>query len=98
MSWWFVKQVEAEIRIAAYEACAYALKDLASFFSPLSLDFVKDNDNPFPLETDDKTVLDVFVSTFIKNINNIIDEGNLPRTRRAILMNWKVILLKINNR
>ncbi|KAL8528968.1 hypothetical protein ACS0TY_006437 [Phlomoides rotata] len=82
-------EVEAELRIAAYEACAYALKDLVSFFSPLTLDLVKDNDNSFPLQTDDKTVLDVFVSTFIKNINNIIDGGNLARTRRAILMNWK---------
>lgn len=98
LSWWFVvcvivKQVEAEICIAAYEACAYALKDLVSVFSPLALDLVADNDNSFPLETDDKALLDVFASTFIHNINYIIDGGNLARTRRAILMNCKVILL-----
>ncbi|KAI3453453.1 hypothetical protein Pfo_010116 [Paulownia fortunei] len=82
-------EVEAEICIAAYEACAYALKDLVSVISPLSLDLVSNNDNSFPSEADGKTLLDVFVSTFIHNINNVIDGGNLARTRRAILMNWK---------
>ncbi|KAK6146394.1 hypothetical protein DH2020_020263 [Rehmannia glutinosa] len=82
-------EVEGEICIAAYEACAYALKDLVSVFSPLSLDLAANNDNSFPSEADGKALLDVFVSTFIHNINNVIDGGNLARSRRAILMNWK---------
>ncbi|PIN08693.1 hypothetical protein CDL12_18734 [Handroanthus impetiginosus] len=82
-------EVEAEICIAAYEACAYALKDLLYVFSPLSLDLVRSNDKSCSLEGDAKALLDMFVSTFIHNINNIIDGGNLARTRRAILMNWK---------
>lgn len=61
-------------------------------FSSLTLDLVEDNDDSFQLETDDKALLDVFVSTFMHNINQIIDGGKLARTRRAVLMNWKVIL------
>lgn len=96
LEWWFywinVKQVEAEIRIAAYEACAYALKDLVSVFSPVTLDRMTDSDGSFQSETDDNARLDMFVSTFTHTINQIIDGGKLARTRRAVLMNWKVIL------
>lgn len=93
---WFIciiaKQVEAEICIAAYEACAHALKDLVSVFSPMTLDIVADSDISFQIKTDDKALLDGFVSTFMHNINQIIDGGRLARSRRAILMNWKVLL------
>ncbi|XP_057773845.1 uncharacterized protein LOC130993110 isoform X2 [Salvia miltiorrhiza] len=84
-----ISEVEAEIRIAAYEACAYALKDLMFVFSPMTLDMMADIDDSFQLETDDQGLLDVFVSTFMHNINQIIDGGKLTRTRRAVLMNWK---------
>ncbi|GFP96490.1 hypothetical protein PHJA_001793100 [Phtheirospermum japonicum] len=86
-------EVEAEICVAAYEACAFALKDLVSVFSPLSMGLVANNDNLISLEADGKA-LDVFVSTFIHNINNVIEEGSLARTRRAILMNWKWICVE----
>ncbi|KAH6767928.1 tRNA/rRNA methyltransferase family protein [Perilla frutescens var. frutescens] len=82
-------EVEAEIFLAAYEACAHALKDLVSVFSPMTLDLVADSDSSFQLETDVKGLLDMFVSTFLHNINQIIDGGKLARTRRAVLMNWK---------
>ncbi|KAG6405349.1 hypothetical protein SASPL_132938 [Salvia splendens] len=39
-----ISEVEAEIRIAAYEACAYALKDLVSVFFPVTLDIMTDSD------------------------------------------------------
>ncbi|KAL3619436.1 hypothetical protein CASFOL_037006 [Castilleja foliolosa] len=86
-------EVEAEVCVAAYEACAFALKDLVSVFSSLSMDLVANNDNLISLEADVKA-LDVFLSTFIRNINNVIEEGSLARTRRAILMNWKWICLE----
>ncbi|KAL3834975.1 hypothetical protein ACJIZ3_009711 [Penstemon smallii] len=82
-------EVEAEICIAAYEACAYALKDLVSVFSPLSLDLFINNDNSLTIKADREALLDIFVSTFICSINNVIDGGTLARTRRAVLMNWK---------
>ncbi|XP_042008836.1 uncharacterized protein LOC121757352 isoform X1 [Salvia splendens] len=84
-----ISEVEAEIRIAAYEACAYALKDLVSVFFPVTLDIMTDSDGIFQSETDDNARLDMFVSTFMHNINQIIDGGKLARTRRAVLMNWK---------
>lgn len=85
------KQVEAEIRIAAYEACAYALKDLVSLFSPMTVGIMTDSDGSFHLEHN-KALLDVFVCTFVHHIDQIIDGGKLARTRRAVLMNWKVTL------
>lgn len=61
-------------------------------FSSLTLDLVEDNDESFQLETDNKALLEVFVSMFMHNINQIIDGGKLARTRRAVLMKSKVIL------
>ncbi|XP_073122421.1 uncharacterized protein [Henckelia pumila] len=82
-------EVEAEICTAAYEACSYALKNLVPMFSPLSLDIFSRNSNSSLSEADNEALLDLFISTFIHNINNVIDGGKLARTRRAILMNWK---------
>lgn len=63
-----------------------------SVFSPVTLDIMTESDGIFQSETDDNARLDMFVSTFMHNINQIIDGGKLARTRRAVLMNWKVIL------
>lgn len=63
-----------------------------SVFSPVTLDRMTDSDGSFQSETDDNARLDMFVSTFTHTINQIIDGGKLARTRRAVLMNWKVIL------
>ncbi|KAL0372987.1 UNVERIFIED_CONTAM: hypothetical protein Scaly_0980300 [Sesamum calycinum] len=82
-------EVEAEICLAAYEACAYALNDLVSVFSPSSLDLLANNYKSFPSEAEGKALLDAFVTTFIHNINNIIDGGKLTRSRRAVLISWK---------
>ncbi|XP_073307956.1 uncharacterized protein [Primulina huaijiensis] len=82
-------EVEAEICTAAYEACSYALKNLVTMFSPLSLDLILRNSNSSLSEVDDEPLLDLFISTFLHNINSVIDGGKLARTRRTILMNWK---------
>lgn len=58
----------------------------------MTLDIVADTDISFQTETDDKALLDGFVCKFMRNSNQIIDGGLLARSRRAILMNWKVIL------
>ncbi|CAA3014630.1 uncharacterized protein LOC111390252 [Olea europaea subsp. europaea] len=81
-------ETEDEISVAAYEALVYILKDLASVFS-LSLDLLMKTDSSSPSDADREPVLDTFLSTFIGNINNLVAGGNLARTRRAILMNWK---------
>lgn len=60
-------------------------------FSSLSVDLFVNTDNLFPVEAGGEALLDVFVSTFMHKINNVIDGGILARTRRAVLMNWKVI-------
>ncbi|CAI9772460.1 unnamed protein product [Fraxinus pennsylvanica] len=81
-------ETEDEISMAAYEAIAYILKDLASVFS-LSLDLLMKTGSSSPSDADREPILDIFLSTFIGNINNLVAGGNLARTRRAILMNWK---------
>ncbi|KAL0446379.1 UNVERIFIED_CONTAM: hypothetical protein Slati_1765800 [Sesamum latifolium] len=86
-------EVDAEICLAAYEACAYALNGLVSVFSPLSLDLFANNYKSFPSEAEGKALLDAFVTTFIHNINNIIDGGKLTRSRRAVLISWKTNFL-----
>ena len=79
--------------MAAYEALAYALKELVSVFSPLALDLLMENYKSSPPNADSKKpLLDSFVWTFLQNINNLIAVGNLVRTRRAVLINWKVIV------
>lgn len=67
-----------------------ALKEMAPMFSLLSLDLVKQNDGLSPSEADDRLILDSFFSTFLQNINSLIGAGTLVRTRRAVLLHWKV--------
>ncbi|KAM7494028.1 hypothetical protein LguiB_028637 [Lonicera macranthoides] len=88
-------ETEAETCVAAYEALAHALKELVSVFSPLALDLLMENYKSLPPNADSKKpLLDSFVWTFLQNINNIIAVGNLVRTRRAVLINWKWICLE----
>ncbi|XP_070009091.1 uncharacterized protein [Nicotiana sylvestris] len=88
-------EIEAEICLAAYEALAGALDGLVSMFSLLSLDHVTENDELTPLEADGKSVLDSLLRTLLQNINSIVAVGNLARTRRAVLLNWKWICLEL---
>lgn len=83
-----LKQTGAEICLAAYEALAPALTALASVFSPQALDLVKKYDSL--LSSVGKPLLDSLVLSFLENINNLLAVGVFVRTRRAVLMNWKV--------
>ncbi|CAN4078084.1 unnamed protein product [Withania somnifera] len=87
-------EIEAEICLAAYEAVAGALEGLLSMFSLLSLEHVTE-DELTSLEADGKPVLNSLLRTLLQNINSIIAVGNLARTRRAVLLNWKWICLEL---
>ena len=82
------KQTGAEICLATYEALAPALTALASVFSPQALDLVNKYDSLLP--SVGKPLLDSLVLSFLENINNLLAVGVFVRTRRAVLMNWKV--------
>ena len=80
----------AEICLAAYEALSYGLRALASVFSPQTLDFVSDKDKQLLSKVEGKPLLDSLVLSFLQNINDLLSVGVLVRTRRAVLMHWKV--------
>uniref|UniRef100_A0A1D1XU92 tRNA (guanosine(18)-2'-O)-methyltransferase TARBP1 n=2 Tax=Anthurium amnicola TaxID=1678845 RepID=A0A1D1XU92_9ARAE len=83
----------AEIHLAAYEALVSVLKALSTAFSPLALEFViAFNRSTFP-DGQEKPLLDPFILNFLQNINNLLAEGTLTRSRRSILMNWKWLCL-----
>ncbi|KAK4338184.1 hypothetical protein RND71_042671 [Anisodus tanguticus] len=88
-------EIEAELCLAAYEAVAGALEGLLSMLSLLSLDHVTEDNELISLEADGKPVLDSLLRTLLQNINSIIAVGNLARTRRAVLLNWKWICLEL---
>ena len=89
-----IKQTGAEICLAAYEALAFALKALAPSFSPQTLNYFCDNNKQLLSEVKGKPLLDFLVLTFLQNISDLLGIGVLVRTRRAVLMNWKVSNLK----
>lgn len=80
-------QTGAEIHLAAYEALASTLTALVSVCSPQTLDLLKKYDL---FLSDGKSLLDSLVLSFLQNINNLLAVGVFVRSRRAILMNWKV--------
>ncbi|KAG9154332.1 hypothetical protein Leryth_000767 [Lithospermum erythrorhizon] len=88
-------ETDAEVTLAAYESLAYALKSLANTFSTLSLELLLIRcSNSTPEVVDCKPALDTLVQTFLLNINKLIAEGSLVRTRLAVLMNWKWMCLE----
>uniref|UniRef100_A0A804LBT9 tRNA/rRNA methyltransferase (SpoU) family protein n=1 Tax=Zea mays TaxID=4577 RepID=A0A804LBT9_MAIZE len=78
-------EIGAELHLAAYEALAYVLAVLSTASSTQFLDFVEAK------QTDQahKFSLDILVTTFLDNINHLLTEGTLTRSRRAVLMTWK---------
>lgn len=101
LTYWFdlhaSYQTGAEICLAAYEALAVALRALVSTLSPLSLDVIRANNKLFPSAVEVKYWLDSFALSLLQNINNLLAVGVLARTRRAVLLNWKVKNLFIGN-
>ncbi|XP_043715500.1 uncharacterized protein LOC122663896 isoform X2 [Telopea speciosissima] len=80
-----------EIRLAAYEALAPVFKALSSAFSPLGFNMVMGNDGSLVSKVAGKPLLDSLVLSFLKNINDLLAGGVLARSRRAILMNLKMM-------
>lgn len=89
------KQTGAEICLAAYEALTPVFRALASVFSPHSLACIRENDNLLQPYTEGKPLLDSLVLSFLQNVNNLLAVGVLVRTRRAVLMNWKVTVYQL---
>lgn len=86
--------MEAEVRLAAYEALAPALKTLFLAFSDLASDRMWEKDNESRIQKPEgEPQLDSLVFTFLQNVNDLLGMNYLVRTRQAILMNWKVITL-----
>ncbi|KAL6847720.1 hypothetical protein ACP4OV_022508 [Aristida adscensionis] len=75
----------AELHLAAYEALAHVLAALSIARNSQLLDFVGSNQTNHA----SKFSLDVFITTFLNNINSLLMDGILTRSRRAVLMNWK---------
>lgn len=91
------KQTGAEICLAAYEGLAPVLKALVSMFSPQLLDTIRENDKLLLPKVEGTPLLDSLVLSFLQNINNLLTIGVLARTRRAVLMNWKVWICLLLN-
>ncbi|MBA0773322.1 hypothetical protein Gotri_008606, partial [Gossypium trilobum] len=85
---------EAEVRIAAYEALAPALKALASVLAPQSLVLFMENSKSLQPAIEGEPWLDTLVFSFLQNINNLLAVGFMARTRRAVLLNWKWVILE----
>ncbi|MBA0861839.1 hypothetical protein Goshw_001670, partial [Gossypium schwendimanii] len=85
---------EAEVRIAAYEALAPALKALVSVLAPQSLALFTENSKSLQPAIEGEPWLDTLVFSFLQNINNLLAVGFMARTRRAILLNWKWVILE----
>ncbi|KAF8379188.1 hypothetical protein HHK36_028617 [Tetracentron sinense] len=83
----------AEICLAAYEALVPVLKALVSAFSPLGLNIIMKNDKSLLPKVEGKNLLDSLVLSFLQNINDLLAVGDLARSRRAILLNWKWLCL-----
>lgn len=86
-----VMQIEAEICLAAYEALVFVLRVLASTYFSQSLFLIMENEKLF-LETEGRTQLDYMILSFSRNINDLLEVGFLARSRRAVLLDCKVLI------
>ncbi|KAF8780329.1 hypothetical protein HU200_001429 [Digitaria exilis] len=75
----------AELHLAAYEALAYVLAALSTAHNSQYLDLVETKQT----NQARKFSLDICVTTFLNNINHLLTDGILTRSRRAVLMAWK---------
>ncbi|XP_039022591.1 uncharacterized protein LOC120155085 isoform X1 [Hibiscus syriacus] len=86
-------ETEAEICLAAYEALAPALKALISVLSSQTLLLFRENSKSLQPAMEGEPWLDTLVLSFLQNINNLLAVGFMARTRRAVLLNWKWVIL-----
>ncbi|CAL4928552.1 unnamed protein product [Urochloa decumbens] len=73
----------AELHLAAYEALAYVLESLSTAHNSLDLVETEQTNQARNFS------LDISVTTFLNNINRLLMDGILTRSRRAVLMTWK---------
>jgi tRNA guanosine-2'-O-methyltransferase len=76
--------------VAAFEALAYVLLALSTSQSSQLLDLVEVNKKNHGGKGNFS--LDILFTTFLDSINYLLMNGCLTRSRRAVLMNWKVVL------
>nr|CAB3502311.1 unnamed protein product [Digitaria exilis] len=81
----FLYKTGAELHLAAYEALAYVLAALSTAHNSQYLDLVETKQT----NQARKFSLDICVTTFLNNINHLLTDGILTRSRRAVLMAWK---------
>uniref|UniRef100_A0A453JBG0 Uncharacterized protein n=1 Tax=Aegilops tauschii subsp. strangulata TaxID=200361 RepID=A0A453JBG0_AEGTS len=81
----YATEIGAELHLAAYEALAYVLAALSTAPFSQFLDFMETK------QTNQTIILslDLLATTFLGNINNLLTNGVLTRSRRAVLMCWK---------
>lgn len=76
---------------------ASVLRALASVFSTQVSDTIRENDKFLLPKLEGTPLLDSLALSFLQNINNLLAVGVLARTRRAVLLNWKVLDLSSLN-
>ena len=60
-------------------------------FSSEALRFLHDGSTILNQGVEGRPLLDSLVLTFHQHVNGILDAGVLVRTRRAVLLKWKVV-------
>ncbi|XP_020081314.1 uncharacterized protein LOC109704964 isoform X3 [Ananas comosus] len=90
----YATETGAEVRLAAYEALAYVLSALSSGVTSFNLDFTKAYSKPQCLNGEREPSLDLLAISFLTNINDLLANGVLTRSRRAVLMYWKWLCME----
>lgn len=86
-----IMQTHAEVNLAAYETLVPVLRVLASTYCTQSFYLIEENKQLFS-EIEVKPELDYLCVSFIQNINDLLGAGILARTRRAVLLDIKVLI------
>lgn len=76
-----------------YESLASVFKAFSSTFNNLHLDFVIEYNKRQSLDGEAVHFLDPLTINFQLSINNLLANGPLTRSRRAVLINWKVVFV-----
>lgn len=83
--------------LAAFEALAAVLNAFVSLCSAGAFNLLE-NDNTLLTMADGEFWLQVSVPAFLHNINHLLTAGLLVRSRRAVLLSWKVIHILLFDR
>ncbi|PUZ43320.1 hypothetical protein GQ55_9G652300 [Panicum hallii var. hallii] len=81
----YATETGAELHLAAYETLAYVLAALSAARNSQYLDLVETKQTNQARNFS----LDISMTTFLNNINHLLTNGILTRSRRAVLMTWK---------